>query len=103
MITKCLRYRGDTVYKMEGNYYESKHAYKMVHETGGYPMATTGELRAIIEELELVDIGDAANYLGEEGDVDEEYILSTTASLLLADIAEHPYGCDCFACQVQNL
>ncbi len=30
-------------------------------------MATTGELRAIIEELELVDIGDAATYLGEEG------------------------------------
>ena len=30
-------------------------------------MATTGELREIIEELELVDIGDAATYLGEEG------------------------------------
>jgi len=30
-------------------------------------MATTGELRAIIEELQLVDIGDAASYLGEEG------------------------------------
>jgi hypothetical protein len=29
-------------------------------------MATTGELRAIVEELELVDIGDAATYLGEE-------------------------------------
>ena len=29
-------------------------------------MATTGELRAIIEELQLVDIGDAASYLGEE-------------------------------------
>jgi hypothetical protein len=29
-------------------------------------MATTGELRAIIEELELVDIGDAESYLGEE-------------------------------------
>jgi len=29
-------------------------------------MATTGELRAIIEELELVDIGDAASYLGAE-------------------------------------
>jgi hypothetical protein len=29
-------------------------------------MTTTGELRAIIEELELVDIGDAASYLGEE-------------------------------------
>jgi hypothetical protein len=30
-------------------------------------MATTGELREIIEELELIDIGDAATYLGEEG------------------------------------
>jgi hypothetical protein len=29
-------------------------------------MATTGELRAIIEALQLVDIGDAASYLGEE-------------------------------------
>jgi hypothetical protein len=29
-------------------------------------MATTGELRAIIEELQLIDVGDAASYLGEE-------------------------------------
>ncbi len=29
-------------------------------------MATTGELRAIMEELQLIDIGDAASYLGEE-------------------------------------
>jgi hypothetical protein len=29
-------------------------------------MATTGELRAIMEELSLVDIGEAASYLGEE-------------------------------------
>jgi hypothetical protein len=29
-------------------------------------MATTGELRAIIADLELVDEGDAASYLGEE-------------------------------------
>lgn len=29
-------------------------------------MATTGELRAIIEELQLIDAGDAASYLGEE-------------------------------------
>jgi hypothetical protein len=35
-------------------------------------MATTGELRAIIEELQLVDIGDAASYLGEEIIVGEE-------------------------------
>lgn len=35
-------------------------------------MATTGELRAIMQELELIDIGDAASYLGEETQVVEE-------------------------------
>jgi hypothetical protein len=35
-------------------------------------MATTGELRAIMQELDLVDIGDAASYLGEEAIVVEE-------------------------------
>jgi hypothetical protein len=35
-------------------------------------MATSGELRAIIEELQLVDIGEAASYLGEEIIVEEE-------------------------------
>jgi hypothetical protein len=39
---------------------------------GGYAMTTTGELRAIVEELELVDIGDAASYLGEEAVGGEE-------------------------------
>lgn len=34
-------------------------------------MATTGELRAIIQDLQLVDVGDAASYLGEE-DVQDE-------------------------------
>jgi hypothetical protein len=29
-------------------------------------MATTGELRAIIEELQLIDVGEAASFLGEE-------------------------------------
>ncbi|GCE47222.1 hypothetical protein EI42_00746 [Thermosporothrix hazakensis] len=29
-------------------------------------MTSTSELRAIIEELELVDIGDAVSYFGEE-------------------------------------
>jgi len=35
-------------------------------------MATIGELRTIIEELELEDVGDAASYLGEEGSNDME-------------------------------
>lgn len=39
-------------------------------------MATTAELRAIIEELRLVDAGDAASYLGEEALVDDESVLS---------------------------
>ena len=29
-------------------------------------MATTGELQAIIEELQLIDAGDALSYFGEE-------------------------------------
>jgi len=39
-------------------------------------MATTGELRAIMQELQLVDIGDAASYLGEEAIVVEESSVS---------------------------
>ncbi|GHO87764.1 hypothetical protein [Dictyobacter formicarum] len=35
-------------------------------------MTTTGELRSIIEELELVDAGDAANYLGDDAAGAEE-------------------------------
>lgn len=38
-------------------------------------MATTGELRAIIQELQLVDAGDAASYLGEEFPDDELVVL----------------------------
>lgn len=35
-------------------------------------MATTGELRAIIEELQLIDAGEAALYLGEEASLTHE-------------------------------
>jgi hypothetical protein len=45
-------------------------------------MTTTGELHAIIEELELVDIGDAASYLGEEGSMEEESASSEGIALL---------------------
>ena len=45
-------------------------------------MATTGELRAIIEELQLVDIGDAASYLGEEEMVaDDPFMLIQSVGL----------------------
>lgn len=39
-------------------------------------MATSGELRAIIQELQLIDIGDAGSYLGEEATVEEESSVS---------------------------
>jgi hypothetical protein len=48
---------------------------------GVYTMATTGELRAIIEDLELVDIGDAASYLGEDADGGEKNLVSEQAKL----------------------
>ena len=39
-------------------------------------MATTGELQAIIKDLELIDIGDAASYLGEEALLEDEAVVS---------------------------
>jgi len=47
-------------------------------------MATTGELRAIVEELELVDIGDAASYLGEEPTGVEEVSCEHLSLVLLS-------------------
>jgi hypothetical protein len=64
-------------------------------------MATTGELRAIIQELQLVDVGDAASYLGEEKMVEEESAVPVESLLLLATTAEHLVSCDCIACQAQ--
>ena len=64
-------------------------------------MATTGELRAIIELLELVDIGDAASYLGEETIVEGEYsseILQGEQDMLIT----HPELCDCVSCLILN-
>lgn len=65
-------------------------------------MATTGELRAIIEELELVDIGDAANYLGEEILGEEESLLTDQTTLLFFDMTDHSSSCECDTCQAQN-
>ena len=58
-------------------------------------MATTGELRAIIQELQLVDIGDAASYLGEEVTVEEESCNPVEAFALLAANTIHLAVCDC--------
>ena len=52
-------------------------------------MATTGELRAIIEELELVDIGDAVSYLGEEANGVEESSVSKQTVLAYVDTMEN--------------
>jgi hypothetical protein len=56
-------------------------------------MATTGELRAIIQELQLVDIGDAASYLGEE-EVrgDESLVLAQAVALTAPMIIDSSNG-----------
>lgn len=51
-------------------------------------VATTGELRAIIEELELIDIGDAASYLGEVYEGDEDLTSEEEPDWLLLSIAK---------------
>ena len=63
-------------------------------------MATTGELRAIIEALELVDIGDAVSYLGEEETnvVEELQIVDQTAATF-ADPVAYSSNCDDCRCQ----
>ena len=48
-------------------------------------MATTSELRTIVQELDLVDIGDAASYLGEEATIDDELAFSETRTLFSID------------------
>ena len=63
-------------------------------------MATTGELRAIVQELHLVDIGDAASYLGEEALVVEESPVLVQPGLVLVTENTHLATCDCLSCQV---
>lgn len=69
-------------------------------------MATTGELRAIIQELHLVDMGDAASYLGEEAMVEEESpvlvqptLVLVTESVLVPE-SVHLATCDCTTCDL---
>jgi hypothetical protein len=61
-------------------------------------MATTGELRAIIEELQLVDIGDAASYLGEEIIVGEESIVTSQQTALPCIISVPHTACTAPLC-----
>ncbi len=50
-------------------------------------MATMSELQAIIEELQLVDVGDAARYLGEEALVEDESVVSNLQESLAGSTA----------------
>lgn len=51
-------------------------------------MTTTKELHAIVEELELIDIGDAASYLGEETTSEEVSSTSNIKVYSLDDCAK---------------
>ena len=62
-------------------------------------MATTGELRAIVQELHLVDIGDAASYLGEEALVVEESPVAVQPAFVLVADNIHLATCDCTPCE----
>ncbi len=69
-------------------------------------MATTGELRAIMQELHLVNIGDAASYLGEEAIVVGEspvlvqptFVLDTESAFVPEFV--HLTTCDCTSCDL---
>jgi hypothetical protein len=67
---------------------------------GVYKLATTGEMRAIIEALELVDIGDAVSYLGEEEmhAAEELQVVDQTVAMF-ADLIAYPSNCDNCHCQ----
>ncbi|MFL5627738.1 MAG: hypothetical protein ACJ788_19335 [Ktedonobacteraceae bacterium] len=57
-------------------------------------MVTTGELRAIIQELHLVDVGEAATYLGEEAQVVAESEVPVQPSPMFAANTAHLTSCD---------
>ncbi|HLX59208.1 MAG TPA: hypothetical protein VKR83_19495 [Ktedonobacteraceae bacterium] len=64
-------------------------------------MATTGELRTIIQEMHLVDLGDAESYLGEEDTVVEESLVPADPTYLFSEpvtVALLLSG-DCATCQ----
>ncbi len=61
-------------------------------------MATTGELRAIIEELQMVDLGEAASYLGEEMMVGEDSIVTVQQAALPCNISVQQTTCTASLC-----
>jgi hypothetical protein len=66
--------------------------------SGEIIMATTGELRAIIEELQMVDIGEAASYLGEEIIVEEESTVTVQQTALSCIISFQQTMCTAPLC-----
>ncbi|WP_052890031.1 hypothetical protein [Thermogemmatispora carboxidivorans] len=66
-------------------------------------MATTSELKEIIRELELVDIGDAASYLGEEAMPVQELPRNEQPLSLLEHAPGHPATCTCIFCQLLHV
>ena len=68
-------------------------------------MTTTGELRAIVQELHLVDVGDAESYLSEEALTKEESPTSLEEFIpveLVTDSA-HLAMCDCTSCDLVHV
>ena len=64
-------------------------------------MATTGELRTIIQEMHLVDLGDAESYLGEEDNVVDESFVPVDPTYLFSDpvVVALLLPGDCAMCQ----
>ena len=73
-----------------------------LYDRGYYLMVTSGELRAIIEDLQLVDIGDAVDYLEEEATVAKELPSSAQRPVTGTQTTGHLSECDCDTCQVQR-
>lgn len=64
-------------------------------------MATTGELRAIIEELRLIDAGDAASFFGEETLQTEETLVSDPPQK--SSLPEHPGNYTASTCDESSM
>jgi hypothetical protein len=62
------------------------------YNTGRCTMTTTGELRSIVDELELVDAGDAVSYLDDATPVGEES--SDTSKITLASCLKYISSAD---------
>jgi hypothetical protein len=66
-------------------------------------MATTGELRAIVQELHLVDVGDAESYLGEEMLAEEETIDLAEENTPMVNDSTALAACECTVCDLVHV